>query len=190
MVLKVTAGDKVNLFAKSWYKKNGATPGTPVNPLTSILNVLEPAIGGITGTHGGATLAQLQNTSVLDNQVTSFLNSQSGYTTSKPKAFVNWVLFDEQFKYVAASSGFEQVGADNTLTTHTPAAINISKGGYLYIYLSNETPNIDVFFDSLQSLPRTCFGVTHIRGPILEEIQLAPPATVLLSFWVEDGGDK
>jgi hypothetical protein len=91
------AGDKVNLFAKSWYKKNGVTPGTPNNPLTNILNVLEPAIGGITGTHGGAyraTLTELQTTSVLDNQVTSFLNSQSGYTTSKPKAFVNWVLFD------------------------------------------------------------------------------------------------
>jgi hypothetical protein len=94
MVLKVMAGDKVNLFAKSWYKKNGVTPGTPNNPLTNILNVLEPAIGGITGTHGGASLTELQTTSVLDNQVTSFLNSQSGYTTSKPKAFVNWVLFD------------------------------------------------------------------------------------------------
>jgi hypothetical protein len=50
-----------------------------------------------------------------------------GYTTSRPKAFVNWILFDEQFKYISSSSGSEQVGADNTLTVHQQSNLPVAK---------------------------------------------------------------
>jgi RHS repeat-associated protein len=163
IILKVMAGDKFNVRVNSWYKTNGATPGAPVSPFNDLLSILTNSIGGITSTHGGVTTAELQSSGVLPPGVTSFLNSQT-YNSSKPKAFVNWIFLDEQFKYYGGS--FEQAGNDLEFKTHLFNDIPVNKNGWLYIYVSNETPNIDVYFDNLQ--------VTHTRGAILSEDHYYP----------------
>ncbi|MBS1759020.1 MAG: hypothetical protein JST23_02765 [Bacteroidetes bacterium] len=112
--------------------------------------------------------SEIQSRSVIVTGVANFLNSQS-YNSSRPKAFINWILLDEQFKYYAG--GFEQVGSDEELKIHTISRNSATKSGYLYVFLSNETTNIPVYFDNLQ--------VTHYRGPVLEETHYYPFGLVM-----------
>lgn len=173
VVLKVMAGDQFNFRVTSWYKT--MTSGTPVNssPLTDLVNALSASMAPLSG--GKATQAALGSNGGFSFELSRFLQDQNtGYDPARPKAYVNWVLFDEQFRVVSASSGSEQVpsattyvsGTSSVVVPHQKSGLPIYKSGYLYIYVSNETQNQDVFFDNLQ--------VTHLKSPLIEETHYYP----------------
>jgi RHS repeat-associated protein len=168
IVLKVMAGDKLNLRVSTWYKLNGASLQAPASPLNDLVAAV---IASISVSSGKYSLSELQSKTVLTDNVTQFLNGQT-HNSSRPKAFVNWVLFNEQLAYDGSSSGFKQVpdtaafSGNTAVYALTESGIVVNKSGYIYIYVSNETPNVDVFFDNLQ--------VTHFKGPLVEETHYYP----------------
>jgi RHS repeat-associated protein len=105
----------------------------------------------------------------LINGLTDFLNSQpeDAGDPENPKAYLNWILLDEQFKLVPTGSGFIPVaGFSANLRTLAQSNTTMPKNGYLIVYVSNETERRDVFFDNIV--------VQHYPGPLVEETHYYP----------------
>ncbi|MEP7111234.1 MAG: hypothetical protein ABI760_24775, partial [Ferruginibacter sp.] len=168
ITLRVMSGDIVDVFGKSFYHLN--TGQTPVNtyPITSVLSAFINAFTGtstISGAGKGATGAALNGSLPTTNGLNNWLGGVPNPSGNIPKAYINWILFDEQFKPVAGGSGFDLVNAIPDAVKSHHGTVNINRNGYLYVYCSNES-NVDLFFDNLQ--------VIHTRGPLLEETHYYP----------------
>ena len=66
--------------------------------------------------------------------------------TNRPRAWLNIIVFDEQMNLVMTNDGknsyFEQAGATNVLKVFNITNREITKNGYVYIYVSNELRSI------------------------------------------------
>jgi RHS repeat-associated protein len=172
IVLKVMSGDRLDLSVRYFYNQaSGSSPGTIA--ATDILSSLAGGVFGLTGgTHGAASDLGNPSTSPLLGALNSFLSDPAVPDDGgKPKAYLNWVLLDNQFKYVSGGSGAAQVQAAgaNGGQLQPPIGITglpVATSGYLYIYVSNATEHQDVFFDNL--------SVVHYAGPMLEETHYYP----------------
>ena len=168
IVLKVMNGDVVSIGVKSYYK-SGGTAGDNANPLADILTSIATGITGIAGDLKGSTtqLSNVNNSPVL-GAITTFMQNNNPNQLSKPKAYLNWVLLDEQFNYVGDNnqSNAIPVGNADQINPIGYSGLEIKKSGYLYVYVSNETKNWPVYFDDL--------SLTHYSGPLAEEKHYYP----------------
>jgi RHS repeat-associated protein len=167
LLLKVMSGDAVSLGVQCYYVNN---------TLTTTNSSLNSLAGGIMGTPTGAaegTIAGYTSSSgTVYSALTNFLGTNDpAPPTGYPKAYLNWILLDDQFNYVSGSSGAVAAASTtypaNQMNTVAPGGpIVMSKNGYLYVWVSNETQGWDVFFDS--------FSVQYRQGPVLEENHYYP----------------
>ncbi len=171
MVLKVMAGDKVDIFGRS-YHTNYSSVSNGNSTSLSLFQIMSGIISSPSNAIGvkGVTASQLEswNSSLLPGTFIRGQNYETG--TTIPKAYINYIFLDEQFRYV--SGGASRVGSAGAVKQHWSELSNIAaqKNGYLLVYVSNES-NFTVFFDNLQ--------VVHKPGPIVEETHYYPFGLVM-----------
>jgi len=166
ITLKVMAGDEVNILGKSYWYENTQTAGPNVAP--AVLSLLEGLLGSPSSTFipGHLNATTLEAIPGINSGLDAFIDRADRDDAAypyRPKAFINYVFLDEQFRY--AGGGISPVSSTAGLKAHTLTGLVVPKNGYVYIYCSNESA-VPVFFDNLQ--------VGHIRGALLEETHYYP----------------
>ncbi len=156
--LTVMPGDIVNVEVYAKYiDPNTANWNTA---LTNLIAAIANNTGGIVSTGEN-----------YDASTGSFpyanMSGATGTEGSAPKAYLNWLIFDQDFNLLDA--GFDRISESARETgtdaphdrLHNAAPITIDQPGYVYIYFSNENGSlVEVFFDD--------FSVEHIHGEVVQ----------------------
>jgi RHS repeat-associated protein len=165
IVLKVMAGDTISVGTYGWY--TGAVqppPTTAASLATELIPLLTAGVAGQGGGKGGAIPSAFSDP-LLGADITNFLPTRN-YISTRPKAYLNWMVVDEEFAAVTSPNhmGAVQIPVCNAGDTMKqiigPSNMVIRRNGWIYIYLSNESAQ-EVYFDNLV--------VNFKHGPLIEQ---------------------
>jgi RHS repeat-associated protein len=169
-ILKVMAGDKVDINCFYYYNTTPtAGNNTHQNVNSFIIDIVTGFFGAGSVNSANNKFAPAQNgdaafgtNPLFSDWLTNNTTAPGTNLANKPKAYLNYVLFDDQFKLVQSFSTARQVNVQNSYTNNNTSVsgITMPRNGYLYVFTSNEAA-LDVFFDSLQ--------IKHYTGPLIEE---------------------
>ncbi len=168
----VDKGDTVKLSVKAYYENDPAT-----DAMLSAAEMLAQILMGAEGGPAAGEGASVSN-STLDESAVAAMNANKSASAQEdvPKAFLNYMFFDEDMTFV--TSGFVQItGAAKNLWENVAFAnpIVIEENGYFLTYVSNETNAASVVdFDDLT--------VTHSKTPIVQVDDYYPFGLTFNSF--------
>jgi len=163
--LKVEAGDKIDVEVYVKYKKKTTYSRSGiVGAMASILG------GNFAGTAAGIDVLAT-STQVFNNGASAAvaISGGAGAENTRPHAYVNALVYDRGFNVnnsltkverVPLTAGFD--AGNEAFSNHqmlTISTITITEPGYIYIYVSNESENTEVWFDDLK--------ITHQRSNVV-----------------------
>jgi RHS repeat-associated protein len=169
VILKVMTGDKIKVFTRAWYDGSTVDNSDPTGLLPIITNLLAQLTPGITNMVHGTTTGQL-TTGILQPGMESLLQKHNQTPPAGiPKAYLNWVLLDEEEFKMADGDATPVLPVNNQASVLVEARngdeIEMKKNGYVYVFVSNESKS-DVYFDDIH--------VEHSRGALLQETHYYP----------------
>jgi RHS repeat-associated protein len=172
LLLKVMAGDKFKAQVSAYYDAANFDPNPGLDGQSMAGSLFESLAGGMTDLGN----SELGGVDFLNSMLTgegfveAYQNVKESMTDpSMPRAYLNYLLFDEEMHLVEDQSGAIQVNANNELNwaeLEMANDIEVAKNGYMLVYISNEDQSLKVYFDNLL--------VTYARGILLEEQQYYP----------------
>ncbi|WP_212003399.1 DUF6443 domain-containing protein [Chitinophaga sp. HK235] len=177
LVLRVMAGDTVQIGVNAFYKSTAVKKNNPLLPLAGLLNQTLQTASNTAGNGSVHTAPWADQPPLIANNLTSDsyerLKSANDQKADplRPKAYLNYIYFDEHFKMVEDGSGVKQVQPvpDQIQQLGTDKMV-VSKSGYLYVFPSNESAQ-QLYFDNIT--------VSLITGPLLEVTHYYPTGLVM-----------
>ncbi len=168
-LLKVMAGDKFTAKVFCWYHPENTDRTTDPN-MPSILSGLATALSATIGGLGKNSPAEIENSGALITPLQTLLSSRPTSGPYVPIAYLNFLLLTEtQLEYFEGGAApIPEITGNmekQLLQIENGAEITITKNGYLYVYVSNESKG-NVYFDDLL--------IEHIQGSLLEETHYYP----------------
>ena len=156
--LAVVPGDVVHIeaYAKYW------SPTANATNLGGILGAVADAFGVANPATPDAQAAYNALSDLFS--IGPFLDASDWEDPAAPKAFINYILFDQGYEPYFYEIDQIDITAneDGTDIPHDYLTLtaNVTKPGYIYIYLSNENDKlVDTFFDD--------FKIIHTKSPII-----------------------
>jgi RHS repeat-associated protein len=165
----VNPGDVLDVEVYAKYEAPGSIGNDPSTLVTSLISAFGISSSGSTPLDGQQAMNAFNATyspGPMIGRVDPYENDLA------PRAYLNYILFDENFNLVdfgfdQISSAAKQVGATpviphDLLSVH----VRVKMKGYLYIYLSNEQQlRTNVYFDDLKILYHTSVNSTDDYYP-------------------------